>query len=133
MTTLRRRYHDTPDATINITPLVDGMLVLMILFLIATPVLANQLPIDLPQPNERPPAERPIVRVRLEAHGETSWDDRVLPRDALAAPIAYESARIPQPVVEVDARDDVAYADVIALAKQLDRAGIDAVTFKPRR
>src|SRR3954452_15062597 len=94
----------TPDndddvmSEINMTPLVDVMLVLLIIFIITIPVINHAVKLDLPraasQPNDAKP---PHVDVSIDAAGAISWDGATVDEQALKNRITAAAARMPQP------------------------------------
>ncbi|MCC6504774.1 MAG: biopolymer transporter ExbD [Aquimonas sp.] len=111
-------------ADINVTPLVDVMLVLLIIFMVTAPMLSYEIQIDLPQPSpppDEPPPDPPApIRLRIDASGSLFWDNAPLPNAALTPSLMVESSRDPQPLLEIEASQDVQYqvvADVLAKAK----------------
>lgn len=65
---------DDVSATINVTPLVDVMLVMLIIFLITIPVVISQIPVHLPQANDKPTQTKPIdIRLAIDANGKIFW------------------------------------------------------------
>jgi len=109
---------------INVTPLVDVMLVLLIIFMVTAPVASKQIQIDLPQPTRNPPPQ-PVdppepIRLRIDAGGALYWNNSPLPRSALEPSLRVESIRDPQPMLEIETNGDAQYqtlADVLATAK----------------
>ncbi len=109
---------------INVTPLVDVMLVLLIIFMVTAPVASKQIQIDLPQPTRNPPPQ-PVdppepIRLRIDAGGSLYWNNSPLPRTALEPSLRVESIRDPQPMLEIETNADAQYqtlADVLATAK----------------
>jgi len=66
-----------PLADINVTPLVDVMLVLLIIFIVTAPIVARPIDVQLPQPFDRPiprPDPPPPIELRLDAAGQLSWN-----------------------------------------------------------
>lgn len=111
-------------ADINVTPLVDVMLVLLIIFMVTAPMLSYQIEIDLPQPSpppDEPPPDPPTpIRLRIDASGSLFWDNAPLPNSALTPSLMVEASRDPQPLLEIEASQDVQYqvvANVLAQAK----------------
>ena len=107
---------------INVTPLVDVMLVLLIIFMVTAPLAARQIPIDLPQvgPDRIVMAPPSPIRLRVAADGQLFWNESALPTSMLANRLAVEAAREVQPTLEVDASPEAAYeavADVLASAR----------------
>jgi biopolymer transport protein ExbD len=133
-TAMATTYADTgsPLASINVTPLVDVMLVLLIIFMITTPLVAHQVTIDLPQvvpPPQAPPPPVEPERVTLAADGTLTWNGVTLPAAALEPQLADVARRTPQPMVELSADAATEYqrvADLLAKAKQ---AGVAEIGF----
>ena len=112
-------------ADINIIPLCDVMLVLLIIFMVTAPQLSYPIDIDLPQRSTiRPenPVEPPEpIRLRIDAGGQVFWNDSPAPMSALRNMMESEVQRDPnnQPTLEIDVN---AEADYGVLAKVLAEA-----------
>ena len=122
---------DQAVATINTTPLVDVMLVLLIIFLITIPVVNFSVPVALPKLRNqvRESTPRDIV-ISVDAHGATFWfDSRVAGDAALLDKLEAVAAQDPQPEIHIrgDARSD--YAPVGRVLYACQRAGIRHVGF----
>jgi biopolymer transport protein ExbD len=118
---------------INVTPLVDVMLVLLIIFMVTAPILSYPIDIDLPQPTTRPQTQlnppEPI-KLRIDASGQVYWNDSPTPMSALRSMMESEVQRDPtnQPTLEIDTNDDADYgvlAKVLATARnaQMQKIG----------
>ena len=122
---------DEVVSTINTTPLVDVMLVLLIIFLITIPVANFSVPVELPKrSNELRESTPKDVVISVDAQGGTFWfDARIAGRDDLQQRLKKIAAQNPQPEVHIrgDARGDYAPVGRILLACQ--RAGILKVGF----
>ncbi|WP_149195684.1 ExbD/TolR family protein [Luteimonas suaedae] len=115
-----------PMADINIIPLADVMLVLLIIFMVTAPQLSYPIDIDLPQRSITPP-ENPVdppepIRLRIDPAGQVFWNDSPTPVTALRNMMEAEVQRDPtnQPTLEIDASEDSDYgvlAKVLAQAK----------------
>ena len=115
-----------PMADINVTPLVDVMLVLLIIFMVTAPILSYPIDIDLPQKSITPPPEvknppEPI-KLRIDAAGQVFWNNSPVPLSALRNMMDAEVERDPnnQPVLQINAADDSDYgilAKVLATAR----------------
>ncbi|MEZ0471296.1 ExbD/TolR family protein [Luteimonas salinilitoris] len=115
-----------PMADINIIPLADVMLVLLIIFMVTAPQLSYPIDIDLPQKSLTPP-ENPLdppepIRLRIDPAGQVYWNDSPAPLSALRNMMEAEVQRDPtnQPTLEIDASEDSDYgvlAKVLAQAK----------------
>ena len=122
---------DQAVSTINTTPLVDVMLVLLIIFLITIPVVNFSVPVALPKLRNqvRESTPRDIV-ISVDAHGATFWfDSRVASDEALADKLKAVAVQDPQPEIHIrgDARSD--YAPVGRILYACQRAGIRHVGF----
>ncbi|KZC40696.1 MULTISPECIES: ExbD/TolR family protein [Rhodanobacter] len=114
-----------PMSEINVTPLVDVMLVLLIIFMITAPVLAHRIQVDLPQPNpNQPPPTNPAepVHLKIDQAGALYWNDIPVDELGLKAQLAVISQQSlnNQPEIQIAAADAVAYehvARVLAAAK----------------
>ncbi len=121
-------------AEMNITPLVDVMLVLLVIFMVTAPTLSKPITFALPQPFP-PEMERPLpaepIDLRIAASGEVYWNDSLAPLSALPALMRaeIEGHRDNPPRLQIDANDDSDYqsvAKVMALAKN---AGMTNIAF----
>ena len=121
-----------PMADINVTPLVDVMLVLLIIFMVTVPPLSYPIQVDLPQPSNSPPppgSPPPPVRITIDSSGAVSWNGSPVSLDTLQSEFDVEGARgetpsgtieaIRQPAIEIETDRD---ADYEVLAKVLSRA-----------
>ena len=121
-----------PMADINVTPLVDVMLVLLIIFMVTVPPLSYPIQVDLPQPVRNPPPPSnppPPVRIRIDAGGEVSWNGSPTDLSTLQSEFEVEGARgetpagtldpTKQPTIEIETDHEAEYE---VLAKVLSRA-----------
>jgi biopolymer transport protein ExbD len=125
-----------PMADMNVTPLVDVMLVLLIIFMVTAPILSYPIDIDLPQPTVKPP-ENPRdppdpIKLRIDSAGTVYWNDSPVPVPALRSMMSSEVERDPtnQPTLEIDMNEDARYeilARVLASAKDSDMKKIGFV------
>ena len=122
---------DQAVSTINTTPLVDVMLVLLIIFLITIPVVNFSVPVTLPKLRNQVRESQPRdIVISVDAHGATFWfDSRVANDEALADKLKAVSLQDPQPEIHIrgDARSD--YAPVGRILYACQRAGIRHVGF----
>ena len=115
-----------PMADINVTPLVDVMLVLLIIFMVTAPILSYPIDIDLPQrttnPPENPKEPPEPIKLRIDASGTVYWNNSPTPVTALRSMMSSEIERDPnnQPTLAIDMNADAQYeilAKVLASAK----------------
>jgi biopolymer transport protein ExbD len=123
-----------PMANINVTPLVDVMLVLLIIFMMTAPILSYPIDIDLPQRSLNPPpttVEPPEpIRLRIDQSGTVFWNDSPTPITALRNMMESEVQRDVnnQPTLEIDVNEEADYgvlAKVLAIARnaQMQKIG----------
>ena len=123
-------------ADINVTPLVDVMLVLLIIFMVTMPIQSVPVDVDLPQKSLNPPPQDkdppdPISQ-RIDSAGQVFWNDTPTPVSALQTMMRTEVERDPtnQPTLEIDTSDDADYgilAQVLAAAKNAEMIKIGFV------
>jgi len=115
-----------PMADINVTPLVDVMLVLLIIFIVTAPVMTYPIDVDLPQRVINPPPQvrepPPPIELKIDASGQVTWNNAVVQVSALQQMMENEVQRDPtnQPLLQIDANPDAQYdvmAKVLAAAK----------------
>src|SRR5688572_33208797 len=105
-----------PMADINVTPLVDVMLVLLIIFMVTAPTLSYPIDIDLPQKSLNPPPQTleppPPIRLRIDASGQVYWNEASQPVSALQNLMEVEVNRDPknQPQLEIDTSPEIGRA-----------------------
>jgi biopolymer transport protein ExbD len=115
---------------INMTPLVDVMLVLLIIFLVTIPVMNNAVKVELPQASSQPIDEKPVfVDVSVEADGTIVWDKTPVDDAALDQQIALAAKRDPQPEIHLRADRAVRYERVAQLMAAAQSGGLSKIGF----
>jgi biopolymer transport protein ExbD len=115
---------------INMTPLVDVMLVLLIIFIITVPVMKNSVPIDLPRATAEPESIKPeTIRLSVAADGSYFWNDTKIPDDQLQPRLAGEGAHQPQPELHIKGDKNVRYERVAKAMAAAQQAGIKKIGF----
>ncbi|MCB1895876.1 MAG: biopolymer transporter ExbD [Zoogloeaceae bacterium] len=119
-----------PMADINTTPLVDVMLVLLIIFMITTPLLTHAVRIDMPEASSTPNREEPeTVSLALDADGRRYWNDEPIEDASLPALLALAAARSPQPELHLRADRETRYQTLAEVMSMAQRAGIRQIGF----
>jgi len=110
---------------INMTPLVDVMLVLLIIFIITVPVLTHSVKVDLPRADNTPNELKPeTVNLAVNADGNIYWNETQVTMEELDARLATEASKQPQPEVHIRGDKTVDYEHVIKTMAAVQRAGI---------
>jgi biopolymer transport protein ExbD len=122
---------DAMVASINTTPLVDIMLVLLIIFLITTPVITQSVKLELPKERNVPTQTKPEnILLAVTKDGDVYWNARRLPDiETLVRELKKESVKEPQPEVHIRGDQDARYESVGRLVVACQRAGIAKVGF----
>lgn len=115
---------------INMTPLVDVMLVLLIIFIITVPVLTHSVKIDLPrasnQPNE---VQNKPISISVNQQGQIFWDDKLIDANTLAQQFNQIAQQQPQPEVHIRGDRKVEYEYVMQVMAEAQRNGVQKLGF----
>lgn len=119
-----------PMSDINVTPLVDVMLVLLVIFMITAPLLASSIRLDLPQTAAARPSEseRAIALV-VDREGVVYIDDKALDREALLARLRTVASAHADTEVQLRADAGVAYGRMVEVIGLAQQAGLSRVGF----
>jgi len=114
---------------INITPLVDVMLVLLVAFVITIPALTNAIHINLPRTVQTtPPEQQKAITVTVDTAGTVYFDDIVVPQTQLEAKLASIKASYAEPSLHLRADERVPYGAVAKVMAAIEHAGIAKVS-----
>ena len=122
---------DEVIGTINTTPLVDVMLVLLIIFLITIPVVTHTVPVKLPDERNQPYQTKPEnINLSVTREGEIFWNEQLMPdMETLVAKLKEASGQKPQPEVHIRGDQEARYEFVGKVILAAQRAGIVKVGF----
>ena len=117
--------------SINTTPLVDVMLVLLIIFLITVPVVTHTVPVSLPRESNQPTQTQPqTINISVDQEDHIYWNQQNLSGlAALQAKMNAASAQLPQPEVHVWGDQNAQYAGIGEVLLACQRAGIQKIGF----
>jgi len=117
-------------AEINVTPMVDVMLVLLIIFMITAPLMSHKVKVNLPQaqmePNKEPPS---TITLTMKTSGDVFWNDSPTVHASIDNQLRIEAKRTPQPDVQIRADRDTPYGEVAKLMISAKNAGMKKVGF----
>jgi biopolymer transport protein ExbD len=120
-----------PMAEINVTPLVDVMLVLLIIFMITAPLMAHKVKIELPEAtlDTRPDNPGRPITLAIKEDGEIYWNDEKVALAVLESQLAVEAQKKPQPRIDVRADKTTKYRLIAEVVKTAKNVGIAKVGF----
>jgi biopolymer transport protein ExbD/biopolymer transport protein TolR len=127
---LERTSRPAPMSDINMTPLIDVMLVLLVIFIITAPLMTSSLKLDLPKTDSGTPTSAPaFIALAINADGGLFFGDEPLARDALALRVAEAAKANPQLEVQLRADQRVPYGSVAELIALVQQAGLNRIGF----
>ena len=122
--------NDDVVSEINMTPLVDVMLVLLIIFIITVPVLTHSVKIDLPRANNQVNQVKPkTVTISVTQEGQFYWDKEPLNKEQLVTHLQQVAAQQPQPEVHIRGDKKVNYEYVMTVMAEAQRSGVHQLGF----
>ena len=116
-----------PVAAINITPLVDVLLVLLVIFMVTAPVVMRSLDVQLPQPTPDHPAPAPRLQLRVDAAGGYWLDGMAVDRAALIGALREATAGHPDLQLVLLGDDEGDYQDFVGALSAVREAGVRAI------
>ena len=123
---------EAPMAEINIIPLCDVLLVLLIIFMVTAPALSHQIDLTLPGPIPDQPLTPPdSVNLRIDAAGQVFWNGQATTRGSLDV-LMREAGQVPagqQAPLRIDANGDADYQSVAKVLAMARNAGLENIGF----
>jgi biopolymer transport protein TolR len=127
---LERTKGDPPMSEINVTPLVDVMLVLVVILIITAPLLASTIRLDLPKAQGTQSADTPrFVTVVLDKAGQVFLNDKPVPAQELAQQLAATARQNPETELQLRADAGVPYGRVVEVMGLAHKAGLSRIGF----
>jgi len=126
-----RSHRRAPMAEINVTPFVDVMLVLLIIFMVTAPLLASGVPVELPESRANALDQQPDqVTIAVDREGFIYVDDTLIERGAFPAAVERMECglRAEGPLVTLRADRSLDYGRVMAVMGELNRAGCNSIS-----
>ena len=119
-----------PMAEINMIPLIDVMLVLLIIFIVTAPLLTHSIRINLPKATTRVNLEKPdTVTFSIDASGTLFWDNTPIDDAQLASKLAGAAHRDPQPELHLRAEKTTQYQRLAQVMSAAQNAGVIKIGF----
>ena len=127
---LERRLGTEPMSEINVTPLVDVMLVLVVIFILTAPLLASSIKLELPKTDAAATTEAtPSVSLSVDRAGQAYLDNRAVPLSELSRSLARTAALQPDTEVQLRADENAPYGKVIEVLGVAQKAGLTRIGF----
>ena len=123
---------DEPMMDINTTPLIDILLVLLIMFIITIPVMTHAVKLDMPRPDNSPPADTnpEVIDLLIDFDGTILWNGTVVPSvDTLDVYFRREAQKDPQPELHINPNKRAAYDIVARVLASAQRNHLNKIGF----
>jgi biopolymer transport protein ExbD len=121
---------DEPMSEMNVIPLVDVMLVLLVIFIVTAPVITHSVQLELPRASSEPSqSSADSVTLALDAEGRLYWGNRPLPEDALSERLRDAVSANPELAVYLRADRDTRYEVLARIMAEVRRAGVARLGF----
>ena len=122
-----------PMSEINVTPLVDVMLVLLIIFMITAPLMSHKIKVELPQANlDRKPEDvksvQPIT-LTITEDGKVYWNDQPVTADVMESQLSVEAQKTPQPAINIRGDKTTKYRTINEVVNIAQAQGMRKVGF----
>lgn len=125
-----RKSSPAPMAEINMVPLIDVVLVLLVIFIVTAPLLTNAVKLDLPKATSAADIQKPEkIEFAIDGQGLLYWNGERLSREDAAAKFVEAGRKRPQPEVYLRADQSVAYRYVAETLADASKAGLGKVAF----
>ena len=119
-----------PMAEINMIPLIDVMLVLLVIFIITAPMLTHAVKIELPKASSAPEEQKPeVIRLTIDSEGAVYWNDQKLEKADWQVRMAEASKQPTQPELRIRADGASAYRNVAVVMSDAASAGLTKIGF----
>jgi len=125
-----RKNASQPMAEINMVPLIDVVLVLLVIFIVTAPLLTHTVKLDLPKASSNADIQKPEkIEFAINGQGLLFWNGERITREEAAAKFAEEGKKRPQPEVYLRADQGVVYRYVAETLADAAKAGLSKVAF----
>jgi biopolymer transport protein ExbD len=121
---------DEPMMEMNMTPLIDVLLVLLVMFIITIPVMTHAVKLDMPRPNNAPKLSEPVViQLEIDFDGTVLWNGTAVTVDDLDTYFRREAANDPQPELHIRPNKRASYDVVARVLAAAQRNGLLKIGF----
>ena len=127
---LERSKGSEPMSEINVTPMVDVMLVLLVIFILTAPLMASSIKLDLPKSDAAKASEAPkFVTLVVDKTGQIFLNDKPITLDALKTSLSQTATQNPNTEVQLRADEAVPYGKVVEVMGTAQKAGLNRIGF----
>ena len=127
---LERSKGSEPMSEINVTPMVDVMLVLLVIFILTAPLMASSIKLDLPKTDAATASETTkFVTLVVDKTGQIFLNDKPIALDALKTSMSQTAAQNPDTEVQLRADEAVPYGKVVEVMGAAQKAGLNRIGF----
>ena len=127
---LERSKGSEPMSEINVTPMVDVMLVLLVIFILTAPLMASSIKLDLPKSDAAKTSEAPkFVTLVVDKTGQIFLNDKPITLDALKTSLSQTATQNPDTEVQLRADEAVPYGKVVEVMGTAQKAGLNRIGF----
>ncbi len=127
---LQRTRAQAPMSEINVTPLVDVMLVLLVIFILTAPLLTSAIRLDLPKAEGAQAGQAPVaVTLVVNPQGQVFFNDLAIPLSELAVQLKAVATQRPDTEVQLRADQTVPYGRVVEVMGVAQKAGLSRIGF----
>lgn len=127
---LERSKGSEPISEINVTPMVDVMLVLLVIFILTAPLMASSIKLDLPKTDAATASEAPeFVMLVVDKAGQIFLNDKTITLGGLKTSLSQTAAQNPDTEVQLRADEAVPYGRVVEVMGAAQKAGLNRIGF----
>lgn len=122
--------HSTPMSDINVTPMVDVMLVLLVIFIITAPLFTHAIKLDLPSAQSAPAPEKPeTISLSINGEGVIYWNNELIQKTELDTRLATAAQKKPQPELQLRADKSTRYEIIAQVMAAAQSNGVNKMGF----